>query len=157
MFRRLGAGRGFFFTLVGGVLGNLANAAFHANILGGHRSIGASTAVFAAVGVLAATQFIVDRSRGARRWTDWAMPIVGSLALLGMLGSSPHADLWAHFFGLLGGALAGLVAMRTSGDRMHHGFPARDRAVQVHYGAAAAALLVSAWIVALVVARAHGL
>jgi hypothetical protein len=47
--------------------------------------------------------------------------------------------------------------MRTSGDRTHHGFPARDREVQVHYGAAAAAILVGAWIVALVVARAHGI
>jgi hypothetical protein len=28
---------------------------------------------------------------------------VGAFALLGMLGASPHSDLWAHFFGLLGG------------------------------------------------------
>jgi len=148
VFRRLGPGRGIFFTLMGGVLGNLANAVLHFH---GHRSIGASTAVFAAVGVLAATQLSATYRSGARRWTDWTMPIVGAFALLGMLGASPHSDLWAHFFGLLGGGLMGLVAVKTAGTIE------RVRSSQVHYGAAAAAIVLFSWMAAFLVARLHGI
>ena len=50
--RRLGDGRGPLLVLVAGAAGNLLNALwYHA----GHLSIGASTAVFSAVGILAAT------------------------------------------------------------------------------------------------------
>ncbi|GAC1595404.1 MAG: rhomboid family intramembrane serine protease [Polyangiales bacterium] len=151
VFRRLGAGRGVFYTVIGGVLGNLLNAALHAFDRFPHRSIGASTAVFAAVGVLAATQLAFTHASGARRWLDWVMPIVGSFALLGMLGSSPQADLWAHLFGLLGGFAMGWVASRS---RSTH---EKSRRMQVHFGAASAALVLTSWMIALVIARRHGL
>jgi len=103
--RRLGDGRGPFWVLAAGTMGNVANALWHRT---GHISIGASTAVFAAVGVLAATQMAVDRHAGTRSLLQRAAPVVGGLALLGMLGASPHADLLAHLFGLVAGFVLAL-------------------------------------------------
>jgi membrane associated rhomboid family serine protease len=104
--RRLGDGRGPLLVLVAGALGNAMNAIWHRTP---HLSIGASTAVFAAVGILAATQLSVDRKSGNRTWFERVAPIVGGLALLGMLGAAPHTDLLAHLFGLVAGLLVGLV------------------------------------------------
>jgi rhomboid protease GluP len=108
--RRLGDGRGPLLVLVAGALGNGMNALWYRT---GHLSIGASTAVFAAVGILAATQLAIDRSAGPRSWLERAAPVVGGLALLGMLGASPHSDLLAHLFGLFAGILVGLVTGRV--------------------------------------------
>src|SRR5262249_24543175 len=97
--RRLGPGGGPLAVLGAGIAGNVANALFHHYTGdGGHGSIGASTAVFGAVGILAATQLVVDRRRtsGPRRVLDVLSPVVGGLALLGALGASPNSDLGAH-------------------------------------------------------------
>jgi rhomboid protease GluP len=110
--RRLGPGGAALAILTSGVLGNVANAfAHHAMGNGDHRSIGASTAVFGAIGILAATQVALDHqhAQGKKRsWLDIAGPVVGGLALLGALGASPQSDLGAHLFGLLGGLVVGL-------------------------------------------------
>lgn len=112
--RRLGPGAGSLAIVASGVLGNVVNALFHHSRGDGlHASIGASTAVFGAVGILAATQILLDppRSSGDRRtFVETIAPIVGGLALLGALGASPRADLGAHLFGFLSGALIGVVA-----------------------------------------------
>jgi len=107
--RRLGDGRGPLLMLLAGALGNGMNALWYRT---GHLSIGASTAVFGAVGILAATQLTLDKTAGPRPWLERAAPVVGGLALLGMLGASPHSDLLAHLFGLFAGILVGLVAGR---------------------------------------------
>lgn len=146
LFRRLGAGRGTFLTVLAGALANLANAGLHAAMGTPHRSIGASTAVFAAVGLLAASQIAVDREVGARRWTERAAPVVGGLALLGLLGSSAHSDLWAHLLGLVVGALLGLVVLLPRRGRA----PLGPRA-QVALGLLAAAIIGVAWGVAILV------
>lgn len=110
--RRLGPGGAALAILTSGVLGNVANAmAHHAMGNGVHRSIGASTAVFGAIGILAATQVALDHQHAqgrTRSWMDVAAPVVGGLALLGALGASPQSDLGAHLFGLLGGLVVGL-------------------------------------------------
>jgi membrane associated rhomboid family serine protease len=145
--RRLGAGRAIFLTVVAGALANLGNAALHAFVIGtGHRSIGASTAVFAAVGLLAATQIVVNRTtEGPRRWTDSFAPVVGGLTILGLLGSAAHSDLWAHGLGLVAGALVGLAVLLPRRGRVPVG-----RVGQRLLGALAASLVVGAWIVAIV-------
>lgn len=111
--RRLGPGGAALAILASGVLGNVANAiAHHAMGNGDHRSIGASTAVFGAIGILAATQVALDHQHAegrTRTWMDVAAPIAGGLALLGALGASPQSDLGAHLFGLLGGIVVGLA------------------------------------------------
>lgn len=109
--RRLGPGVGGLGLVVAGAFGNYANAAYyglyrHAE----HASIGASTAVLGAVGVLASTELLMKREGPPRRWYDIAAPIAGGLALLGTIGSSPDSDLGAHGFGLAAGVLFGVVA-----------------------------------------------
>lgn len=138
--RRLGAGRALFYTLVAGAFANVANALAHPM---GHRSIGASTAVFAAVGLLVTTQLLHTLRVGARRWTDYAGPLVGGLTLLGFLGSSPHSDLAAHGFGILSGVLFGVLTrylvVPSTPD------PRRVDWTQVGYVALSLAMIVGSW------------
>jgi rhomboid protease GluP len=139
--RRLGDGRGPLLVLVAGALGNAMNAAWHP---GGHLSIGASTAVFAAVGILVATQLWVDRKGGRRTWFERVAPIVGGLSLLGMLGASPHSDLLAHLFGLVAGLVVGLVtALAVRGSTRS------SLIVQIACAALTAAIVVASWSLAL--------
>jgi membrane associated rhomboid family serine protease len=139
--RRLGDGRGPLLVLLAGALGNGMNAIWYHR---GHLSIGASTAVFAAVGILAATQLSLDRSEGRRSWLERVAPIVGGLALLGMLGASPHSDLLAHLFGFLAGVAVGLVASIALGK------PARSStAVQIVCAASTLFIVVACWSLAL--------
>jgi membrane associated rhomboid family serine protease len=99
--RRFGSGVGLAALVAAGTLGNLANAWLRS---AGHSSVGASTAVFAAVGVLAADA-LARRSvpRGGR-----LAPLGAGLGILAMLGTSERADVWAHFFGLAAGVALGL-------------------------------------------------
>jgi membrane associated rhomboid family serine protease len=97
-------GIGWLMILLTGALGNLANAALQHP---GHRSIGASTAVFGAIGLLSAFQFWQKYRRPGHRLKAW-LPLAAGLALLGLLGSSgERTDLMAHLFGLLAGLLLG--------------------------------------------------
>ena len=140
--RRLGDGRGPFVFVLGGSLGNLMNALwYHA----GHMSIGASTAVFAAVGTLAATQVSIDRSATPRPWLQRMAPVVGGVALLGMLGASPHTDLLAHLFGLVAGLFLGAVLHFTGA--MSRG---RSLAAQAAFAVSTALLVAGSWWLALV-------
>lgn len=135
--RRLGDGRGPLLMLIAGALGNGMNALWYRT---GHLSIGASTAVFGAVGILAATQLAVDRNAGPRSWLERAAPVVGGLALLGMLGASPHSDLLAHLFGLFAGILVGFVAGRVLR------LPQRSSAVvQIACALLTAGIIVGSW------------
>lgn len=157
--RRLGDGRGPLVVLLAGALGNWMNAVWHRS---GHLSIGASTAVFAAVGVLAATQLAVDRHKEGRSWLERVAPVVGGLALLGMLGASPHSDLLAHLFGLGAGLVVGIAtsllmamtqkrsfAATATGDAAVVAPAAGSRAVQWGSALAAAALVFGSWALAL--------
>jgi rhomboid protease GluP len=100
-----GAGVGWLMILLTGILGNLANAALFRY---GHISIGASTAVFGAVGILAAYQLNRKIKIAGQRMKAW-LPLAGGLALLGLLGSSKHSDLTAHLFGFIAGICLGLL------------------------------------------------
>lgn len=100
-----GAGVGWLMILLTGILGNLANAALFKS---GHNSIGASTAVFGAVGFLAAYQLHRKIKVADPRMKAW-LPLAGGLALLAFLGSGAHSDLTAHLFGFLAGIFLGLL------------------------------------------------
>jgi membrane associated rhomboid family serine protease len=101
----LGAGVGAWLLLLAGAGGNALTAAVHREH---HVSVGASTAVFAAIGILAALR-IVARARGAPGARKAWVVVAAGLALLALLGTGPHADLLAHAFGLLLGAALGLI------------------------------------------------
>ncbi len=100
-----GFGAGGLMILASGMLGNLANALLYKS---GHHSIGASTAVFGAIGIAAAHQLITKWQHTGHRFKAW-VPFGGGLALLGLLGSSPNTDLTAHFFGFILGFLIGIL------------------------------------------------
>ena len=100
-----GSGAGWLMILLTGIIGNLINAAF---LKTGHLSIGASTAVFGAIGILSGRQFIKLFRSQDRRMKAW-LPLAGGLALLGFLGSGIHTDLTAHFFGFLSGLIMGML------------------------------------------------
>ena len=100
-----GAGVGWLMILLTGILGNLANAVLYRY---GHISIGASTAVFGAIGILAAYQLSKKIKIVGQRMKAW-LPFAGGLALLGLLGSSKHSDLTAHLFGYIAGICLGLL------------------------------------------------
>jgi membrane associated rhomboid family serine protease len=131
LWQRFGSGVGLALLVAAGTLGNFANAFLRG---AGHSSVGASTAVFAAVGALAADALVQRRvPRGGR-----LAPLGAGLGILAMLGTSERADLSAHFFGLAAGLLLGLpLALRVPRP------PAF--AAQLLAGLAAAALVAGAW------------
>jgi membrane associated rhomboid family serine protease len=100
-----GPGVGWLMILVTGSVGNLVNALFHKTQ---HLSVGASTAVFGAVGILAGYQFVKKLGPPGRRNKAW-LPLAGGLALLAFLGTGKHADLTGHLFGFLVGIIAGVL------------------------------------------------
>jgi rhomboid protease GluP len=94
-------------------------------------SIGASTAVFAALGALA----VLPQHR-RRAW----IPLGAGLALLAFLGTGKRADLAGHLCGFAAGVMLGALAGRLP--------PTRSRAVQAALAAGAAAAPVVAWVAA---------
>lgn len=157
--RRLGDGRGPLVVLLAGTLGNWMNAVWYRS---GHLSIGASTAVFGAVGILAATQLALDHREKGRTWFQRVAPVVGGLALLGMLGASPHSDLLAHLFGLGAGLVVGIAAsfhLAATRPRMTAATSAVDgspvtaphvgsRAAQIASALVAVAIVLGSWALA---------
>ena len=134
----LGTGLAIALILLAGAGGNLANAFLRASP---HVSLGASTAIFGAVGALGCLSALMRRknaSPGRRAW----LPMAAALALLGMLGTAgERVDVWAHLFGLLAGTVLGIVitivAPRPPGV-----------AIQWACGSAAVAALICCWILA---------
>lgn len=142
---QLGAGLAWFGIVLSGTLGNAANAWFYRGET--HLSIGASTAVFGALGLLVAGEF-VDRLRHAasRAWWQLVLPIGAGLALLAFLGAgdehSKRTDSMAHFFGFAAGLALGAPAAAAC---------LRERTPRwLQYGAGWLALgaLAGAWLIA---------
>ena len=105
--RALGSGSAWFFIVNGAALANWLEARIGPAT---HRSVGASTAVFTALGMLAAhswrTRFHIPQ-RWALRWA----PLVAGVVLLGWLGSAGEGtDLVAHATGFTVGVLIGAAA-----------------------------------------------
>ncbi len=114
-------GPGWLLILLSGIFGNLANA-----ILRGpdHLFVGASTAVFGAIGLISAFQFWRKFREPGHRLRSW-LPVAGGIALLGLLGAGGgRTDLMAHLFGLLAGLFLGsgysVLARQPVSDRIQH-------------------------------------
>jgi len=106
-----------------------------------HRSIGASTAVFAALGLLAG---FVWRGRlmSQDRWAYRLGPVVGGIALLAFTGTGDeNTDIGAHLAGFVCGFLSG-TALTPVATKL------RDRRLQASCAAAALAIVSAAWILA---------
>jgi len=107
--QQLGPGVGLWLVLLAGAGGNALTAAVHG---AGHVSVGASTAIFGAIGILAGLRILTPGRVGSRLGKWWVVAAT-SLVLLALLGTGPNADLLAHVFGLLAGGALGLVAALT--------------------------------------------
>jgi rhomboid protease GluP len=102
--REVGSGLAWALAVAAGFLGNVANA--HAQ-MPTHVSVGASTAVFGVIGILASLNMI--RYRHVPR--KWILPVAAGIALLVALGTEgERTDLGAHFFGFLAGIVLGAAA-----------------------------------------------
>jgi len=112
-----GSGLAWLTILIGGAAGNFLNAWIREP---DHTSIGASTAVFATLGLVAAASW-VQRAR----WRESRMirfaPIVGAVVLLSYLGTGGvRTDVLAHITGFLAGLVLG-ASYGKLGDRIRFG------------------------------------
>jgi len=99
-----GWGTGWLMVFISGVVGNLANAYMYESA---HVSIGASTAVFGAIGILSGYQGFKNKRTPQKMRNAW-VPLACGLALLGLLGSGGiEVDIMAHLFGFFSGILMG--------------------------------------------------
>lgn len=146
----LGGGLGWLVILAAGVLGNLTNAWIQDS---GHFSIGASTAVFGAVGAMAGAEWRRRRLFREPRLRRWA-PIVIAFLLLSTMGleaSDPterlpgqgRIDVLAHVTGLVWGIPLGYAAASHEQGLLH------SPRVQLVLGLLALALPLVAWGLAL--------
>ncbi|MDA3904082.1 MAG: rhomboid family intramembrane serine protease [Desulfuromusa sp.] len=137
--RILGSGMAWFLVLTAGALGNLLNAWIQSP---DHRSIGASTAVFGAVGLLAAINTLHFRQN---LWRRWPIPIAAAFGLLALLGASgENTDLGAHLFGFLSGTGLGFVS-----EYLTRGLKHPWRLINGGLAFLSALLVVAAWWLAL--------
>ena len=135
----LGVGLGSALVLVAGAGGNLANALLQGSP---HVSVGASTSIFGAVGMLGGLGMVRRRRTVVSRRRAW-IPIAAALALLAMLGTGgPRVDVLAHLFGFLIGGVLGILFAFVAPQPPGLG-------VQWVSGCAALATLIYCWILAL--------
>jgi len=139
--RLLGSGVAWLAIVVAAACGNAANMLLLEST---HRSIGASTAVFAALGLVAGYVWR-GQLMGQDRWTHRYGPIVGGLALLMYTGTGgPNTDIGAHLLGFVCGFATGMLLTVL-------GPIPDDRRSQTIAGAIALGLIISSWSVALMV------
>ena len=108
-----------------------------------HRAVGASTAVFAALGLLAGLAWRQRLTLRERRWYRWA-PLIAGICLLTLLGAgNAQVDVLGHALGFLFGVGVGWVYARSGMPR------SRGRGLQIATAAGAVVSIGAAWLLAL--------
>ena len=139
----LGGGVAWLAIVVAGALGNLINAMVRAP---DHASIGASTAVFAALGLLVAHALRPRKAVQEKLLRRWR-PMIGGIVLLAYTGlGGDRTDVVAHLAGFVAGLLTGWVGCSIPTSWLVHS------KVQQLAGFAAIASVCCAWIVGLIAA-----
>jgi rhomboid protease GluP len=139
--RLLGSGIAWLAILLAAASGNALNTLL---LDASHRSIGASTAVFAALGVVAGYVWS-GKLMAQDRWSNRYGPIVGGLALLMYTGTGgENTDIGAHLFGFVCGFGTGLLLIRI-------GTIPKDTRTQLIAGATAFGMIFLSWLIALVI------
>ncbi len=137
--RLMGSGVAWLAIVAAAASGNAANTLL---LESAHRSVGASTAVFAALGLVAGFVWRGELMR-QDRWSYRYGPIIGGLALLMFTGTGgPNTDIGAHLFGFVCGFLAGMLLVALGPVPTDH----RSQSVA---GGIAILLVATSWIVAL--------
>jgi membrane associated rhomboid family serine protease len=107
-----------------------------------HRAVGASTAVFAALGLLAGFGWGQRLGLRDRRLYRWA-PLFAGVCLLALLGAgNEHVDVLGHLLGFLVGTVLGWGFARAGWPRR------RGLAFQMATGSVALLVVCSAWLLA---------
>jgi len=139
--RLLGSGVAWLAIVLAAATGNALNVLL---LESSHRSIGASTAVFAALGIVAG---YVWRGKLMQqdRWSTRYGPIIGGLALLMYTGTGgENTDIGAHLLGFLSGFAAGVLLIVSGPVPTNAG-------AQLRAGVIAFGLVLGSWIIALLV------
>jgi membrane associated rhomboid family serine protease len=137
--RLLGSGVAWLTIVLAAATGNALNTLLLEST---HRAVGASTAVFAALGLVAG--FVWRGKLMAQdRWAYRYGPIVGGFALLMYTGTGgERTDIGAHLMGFLCGLFAGML-LTAARDQLG------NRRLQMICGFAAIALIVGCWLIAI--------
>lgn len=133
-----GYGASWFLLILGGAAGNLLNILLRSQP---HLSVGLSTAIFAAIGILTGGQLLRNRSQALK---DFLVTLGAGAGLLAFLGSEgARTDLGAHCFGFLAGLPLGLLSQWLR-------LPARanQTGLQLCLFLAAMAVVLGAWLIA---------
>lgn len=138
--RLLGPGVAWASVLGAGALANYAEVLIAP---AAHRAVGASTAVFATLGLIAGLAWRQRLTLRERRWYA-AAPLIAGICLLTLLGAgNAHVDVLGHALGFFFGVGVGWFYARTGMPRN------RGKRLQVAAGSAAALLVCAAWLLAL--------
>jgi membrane associated rhomboid family serine protease len=148
----IGVGLAWCSVLTAGALGNYANAWLQ-DI--SHRSLGASTAVFGALGVQVAYEYARRRELSHKAWRRW-VPVIMGIGLLAWLGAGgvhvedpgsldglERVDIGAHALGFAFGAAIGLGLGQIQRRRLRF-----TLGLQAALCIAAMAAVVGAWALA---------
>jgi rhomboid protease GluP len=123
--------------------GALANYAEILVAPSSHRAVGASTAVFAALGLLAGLAWRQRLTLRERRWYRWA-PLIAGVCLLTLLGAGNiHVDVLGHALGFIFGVGVGWIYARGEIPR------SRGNLLQIATGLGAVLCVGAAWLMAL--------
>ena len=148
--RQIGVGSAWFLIVSGAALANLFEGCFASP---DHASVGASTAVFTALGLMSAYSWR-ERFQLPQRWARRWGPLIAGVILLGWTGSggsseeggsagAENVDIIGHIAGFVVGIMLGATAALPWWRRL------LDRVPQWLAGAAALASIMIAWAFAL--------
>lgn len=139
--RQLGPGSAWLLIVVAAGLANLFEGLFGP---AEHRAVGASTAVFAAIGLLTAHTWR-EQYGFTERWAVRWGPIVAGVVMLGWFGAQGEdgqTDVVAHVLGFVLGAVTGVIVALPSVGR------ALRRIPQTLSGITAIVMIFAAWFFA---------
>ncbi|KLU05730.1 Rhomboid family protein [Rhodopirellula islandica] len=135
--RLLGGGLAWLAIVLAGALGNLMNAVIRD---GAHTSIGASTAVFAALGILVAHAMHPRYKSSAKALVRWS-PLIGGVLLLSFMGmEGERTDVLAHVTGFIAGMVFGWVGCRLPETWL------ANSSFQMIAGLVTGAIVIASWV-----------